>query len=147
MMQELALAVEELLRKAEDTDSTPLSDGRSEKAQLAPKHTLKSKPARLVNRGRVLAVMGRIRDLEKKADPPELPTAVPRTEHRTHGVVIKAGHTRYKSRQQAVDPTFDILKTALGFRSFHLRGLTGAATEWTLSSILTCTTCTVSEQT
>ena len=31
MMQELALAVEELLRKAEDADSTPLSDGRSEK--------------------------------------------------------------------------------------------------------------------
>ena len=38
---------------------------------------------------------------------------------------------RYARRKQTVEPVFGIIKAALGFTRFHLRGLTKAATEWT----------------
>lgn len=90
---------------------------------------------------RVLAAMGRARhgrrvgDLEKKAAPPAPDPAAPWAEHMAHRVATKAGRARYKLRQQTVEPIFGILKAALGFRSFRLRGLAGAATEWTLVTL------------
>jgi transposase len=90
---------------------------------------------------RVLAAMGRerhgrrVRDLEKKADPAAPASAAPWAEHMTHRVATKAGRARYKLRQQTVEPVFGILKAALGFRTFRLRGLAGAATEWTLVTL------------
>lgn len=90
---------------------------------------------------RVLAAMGRERhgrrvsDLEKKADPPAPDPAVPWAEHMAHRVATKAGRARYKLRQQTVEPIFGIIKAALGFRSFRLRSLAGAATEWTLLTL------------
>jgi transposase len=90
---------------------------------------------------RVLAAMGRerhgrrVRDLEKKADPPEPPPGAPWAECMAHRVATKAGRARYRLRQQTVEPIFGIIKAALGFRSFRLRGLAGAATEWTLVTL------------
>ena len=90
---------------------------------------------------RVLAAMGRERhgrradDLEKKADPAEPAPDAPWAERMAHRVATKAGRARYKLRQQTVEPIFGIIKAALGFRSFRLRGLAGAATEWTLASL------------
>jgi hypothetical protein len=52
-----------------------------------------------------------------------------------HQVATKAGRARYKLRQQNVEPVFGILKAALGFRAFRLRGLAGAATEWALLTV------------
>lgn len=42
---------------------------------------------------------------------------------------------RYKKRKQTVEPVFGIIKSVLGFRRFHLRGLLNAATEWTLITL------------
>ncbi len=42
---------------------------------------------------------------------------------------------RYKLRQQTVEPVFGIIKEALGFRRFSLRGLEKAALEWTLVTL------------
>jgi hypothetical protein len=90
---------------------------------------------------RVLAAMGRerhgrrVRDLEKKVDPPEPQPNAPWSEHMAHRVATKAGRARYKLRQQTVEPVFGIIKAALGFRSFRLRGMAGAATEWTLVTL------------
>ena len=90
---------------------------------------------------RVLAAMGRerhgrrVRDLEKKAAPAAPPPGAPWAEHMAHRVATPAGRARYKLRQQTVEPIFGILKAALGFRSFRLRGLAGAATEWTLVTL------------
>ncbi len=90
---------------------------------------------------RVLAAMSRERhgrrvgDLEKKTDPAAPDTAAPWTKHMAHRVATKAGRARYKLRQHTVEPVFGILKAALGFRSFRLRGLAGAATEWTLLTV------------
>ncbi len=41
----------------------------------------------------------------------------------------------YRKRKQTVEPVFGIIKSAMGFRRFSLRGLTKVATEWTLVAL------------
>lgn len=87
---------------------------------------------------RVLAAVKRtghercVADLEKKDDPAPPPPHAPFTQHMIHRVSTKAGRLRYKLRQQTVEPVFGIIKEALGFRRFSLRGLVKAGLEWTL---------------
>jgi transposase len=89
-------------------------------------------------RPRVLAAVGReghgraVRDLEKKSDPPEPPPGAPFLERMAHRVATRAGRARYKLRQQTVEPAFGIIKEAMGFRRFSLRGKKKVSTEWTL---------------
>lgn len=90
---------------------------------------------------RVLAAMGReghgrrIKDLEKRSQPSEPPPEAPWVERMAHRVATKAGRARYKLRQQTVEPIFGIIKSVIGFRSFRLRSLSGAALEWTLVTL------------
>ena len=42
---------------------------------------------------------------------------------------------QYKKRKQTVEPVFGIIKSAIGFRRFSLRGIGKAATEWTLVAL------------
>ncbi|MDT8872937.1 transposase [Komagataeibacter rhaeticus] len=41
----------------------------------------------------------------------------------------------YALRKQTVEPVFGIIKSAMGFTRFHLRGLSNVATEWTLVAL------------
>jgi len=41
----------------------------------------------------------------------------------------------YKKRKQSVETVFGIIKSAMGFRRFHLRGIQNVATEWTLIAL------------
>jgi transposase len=41
----------------------------------------------------------------------------------------------YKRRKQTVEPVFGIIKSALGFTRFHLRGIRNVASEWTLIAL------------
>jgi transposase len=90
---------------------------------------------------RVLAAMGRerhgrrVKDLEKRGDPAEPVPEAPWAEHMAWRVATKSGRARYKLRQQTVEPVFGIIKSALGFRAFRLRGLLGAALEWSLVTL------------
>ena len=43
-----------------------------------------------------------------------------------------AGRTLYKLRQQTVEPIFGIIKEAMGFRRFSLRGHAKVSLEWNL---------------
>ena len=45
------------------------------------------------------------------------------------------GKARYKKRQQTVEPVFGIIKTAIGFTRFHLRGIHNVAAEWLLIAL------------
>jgi transposase len=45
------------------------------------------------------------------------------------------GRARYARRQCTVEPVFGIIKAALGFRQFHLRGKEKAQGEWTLIAL------------
>jgi len=49
-----------------------------------------------------------------------------------HRVSTNAGRERYKQRQQTVEPVFGIIKEAMGFRRFSLRGKARVGLEWTL---------------
>jgi hypothetical protein len=41
----------------------------------------------------------------------------------------------YAKRKQTVEPVFGIIKSAMGFRHFHLRGIAHVATEWKLVAL------------
>ena len=42
---------------------------------------------------------------------------------------------RYAKHQQTVEPVFGIIKSVMGFRRFHLRGLHPLASEWLLIAL------------
>ena len=49
-----------------------------------------------------------------------------------HRLATIEGRAVYALRKSTVEPVFGIIKSVLGFRHFHLRGLEGASGEWTL---------------
>ena len=71
-------------------------------------------------------------DLEKKPDPDAPPPNARLAEKMRHRLNTPAGKKRYKLRQQTVEPVFGVMKSAMGFRRFLLRGLDKVSTEWTL---------------
>lgn len=73
-----------------------------------------------------------VADLEKKEDPAAPPPGAAGAEHMRHRLRTAAGRKLYKLRQQTVEPVIGIVKAALGFRQFLLRGQAKVATEWTL---------------
>ena len=60
---------------------------------------------------------------------PDNPTPV---EAMAHRLKTPAGRALYALRKQMPEPVFGIIKSALGFRQFSLRGLAGARGEWSL---------------
>ena len=60
---------------------------------------------------------------------PQDPTPV---EAMAHRLTTPAGRALYALRKQMPEPVFGIIKSALGFRQFLLRGLAGARGEWSL---------------
>ena len=62
---------------------------------------------------------------------PQDPTPV---EAMAHRLTTPAGRALYALRKQMPEPVFGIIKSALGFRQFLLRGLAGARGEWSLFS-------------
>ena len=70
-------------------------------------------------------------DERTAADPaePENPTPV---EAMAHRLQTKAGKALYALRKQIPEPVFGIIKSAMGFRQFSLRGLEKVRGEWKL---------------
>ena len=89
----------------------------------------------------VLAAMGRqphgrtVEELEQRNDPPAPGPEASFAEKMKHRVSTKAGRARYALRMQTVEPVFGIIKEAMGFRRFSLRGLAKVSTEWTLVTL------------
>ena len=42
---------------------------------------------------------------------------------------------QYRKRKQTVEPVFGVIKSAMGFTRFRLRGLLNAVTEWSLVAL------------
>jgi transposase len=61
--------------------------------------------------------------------PPENPTPL---EAMSHRLKTPEGKKRYALRKQTPEPVFGIIKSALGFRQFLLRGLDNVRGEWSL---------------
>ena len=75
-----------------------------------------------------------VSDMEKRADPPPPPAGAGAKEHMAWRTSSAAGRALYKLRQQTVEPVFGIIKSALGFRQFSMRGQEKASLEWKLVS-------------
>jgi len=72
---------------------------------------------------------------------PPPPAKTPRHIKETWRIQMKAklkgsdAKSQYKKRKQTVEPVFGIIKSAMGFRRFNLRGLINAVTEWSLVTL------------
>lgn len=73
-----------------------------------------------------------VADLEKKPDPEPPAAGASVSEVMRQRLKTRAGKALYKLRQQTVEPVFGILKAAVGFRQFLLRGAEKVSLEWTL---------------
>ena len=76
-----------------------------------------------------------VAQLEKKKDPPPPAADASLIEQMAHRAATHNGRARYKLRQQTVEPVFGIIKQALGFRRFSLRGQAKASLEWKLVTL------------
>lgn len=73
-----------------------------------------------------------VSDLEKKTDPPTPGPQATFQEKMAYRTATKEGRAKYKQRQQTIEPVFGIIKEAMGFRRFRLRGHAKVSLEWTL---------------
>ena len=73
-----------------------------------------------------------VADLEKKPEPERPAADASVSEVMRHRLKTVSGRALYKLRQQTVEPVFGIIKSALGFRQFLLRGTAKVSLEWTL---------------
>jgi transposase len=76
-----------------------------------------------------------VAQLEKRDDPQPPAADASFVEQMLYRTATRSGRARYKLRQQTVEPAFGIIKEALGFRRFSLRGLNKVSLEWTLVSL------------
>ena len=67
---------------------------------------------------------------------PEAPQDPTPVEAMAHRLKTPAGRALYALRKQMPEPVFGIIKSALGFRPFSLRGLAGARGEWSLVTMV-----------
>ena len=69
---------------------------------------------------------------ERFATAPEAPKGATPVEAMAHRLKTPAGRALYAMRKQIPEPVFGIIKSALGFRQFSLRGLNCVRGEWSL---------------
>ena len=69
---------------------------------------------------------------ERFGEPAPLAGEATPFETMAHALQTRGGKARYALRKQTVEPVFGIIKSAMGFRQFLLRGLEHVTHEWTL---------------
>ena len=69
---------------------------------------------------------------ERFSEPAPLAGEATPLETMAHALQTRVGKARYALRKQTVEPVFGIIKSAMGFRQFLLRGLEHVTHEWTL---------------
>lgn len=72
---------------------------------------------------------------QRWTDLPPLPAEANAVETMRHRLKTPEGRAIYGRRKCTVEPVFGIIKSVLGFRQFHLRGLQAVSGEWTLVSM------------
>jgi transposase len=72
---------------------------------------------------------------ERFGEPDPLPESADATEQMLHRLKTPAGRALYGLRKQSVEPVFGIIKQAMRFRQFLLRGKAKVSGEWQLVSL------------
>jgi len=73
-----------------------------------------------------------VADLEKKPEPEAPAAGASVSEVMRQRLKSASGKALYKLRQETVEPVFGIIKAAMGFRQFLLRGVSKVSLEWEL---------------
>ena len=73
--------------------------------------------------------------LERFTEPPPLPVDASEVEKMRHRLKTQEGNEIYAKRKSTVEPVIGIVKSALGFRQFLLRGLENVNGEWNLVAL------------
>ena len=76
-----------------------------------------------------------MRDIEKREEPEPPESGAGVKEVMAHKLKTKEGKEIYRKRKQTVEPVFGIIKAAMGFRQFLLRGLEKVNLEWELVTL------------
>ena len=76
-----------------------------------------------------------VAQLEQRADPPAPGADASAKDIMAHRLATRTGRKLYAQRKQTIEPVFGIIKEAMGFRRFSLRGLAQVRTEWTLVTL------------
>ena len=76
-----------------------------------------------------------VADLEKHGDPPPPGPEATARERMIHRTATEAGKALYKPRKETVEPVIGIIKSAMGFRQFLLRGAEKVSLEWNLVTL------------
>jgi transposase len=76
-----------------------------------------------------------VKDLEKKPEPQAPRKDASVDEQMRYRLRTKAGRALYALRKETVEPVFGIIKQAMGFRRFLLRGKVKVSLEWTLVTL------------
>ena len=76
-----------------------------------------------------------VEDILKKEDPPAPAVDATVKEIMVYRLKTKEGKNKYKKRKETVEPVFGIIKSVMGFRQFHLRGLEKVNLEWNLVTL------------
>jgi hypothetical protein len=69
---------------------------------------------------------------QRFTEPPALAAGADVVQAMDHRLATVEGRAIYAQRKSTVEPVFGIIKSVLGFRQFHVRGLQAASGEWTL---------------
>ena len=72
---------------------------------------------------------------ERFAQPPPVPQEPTALQAMVHRLATPEGRQTYALRKQTPEPVFGIIKSVLGFRQFHLRGLDKVKGEWNLVTL------------
>jgi hypothetical protein len=77
-----------------------------------------------------------VADLEEQGEQPSAPAeGATMKEIMEHRLSTKTGKELYGQRKQTIEPVFGIIKAAMGFRQFLLRGKSKVELEWTLVTL------------
>jgi hypothetical protein len=95
-------------------------------AEGAPSGTTVYAPLGRLNHRRSLS------DLEKRPEAEPPPPEATFQEQMAHRMGTKEAKTIYKARKETIEPVFGIIKEAIGFRRFSLRGTEKVNLEWCL---------------
>jgi transposase len=69
---------------------------------------------------------------QRFTEPPALAPGADVVQAMDHRLATVEGRAIYAQRKSTVEPVFGIIKSVMGFRQFHVRGLDAASGEWTL---------------
>ena len=125
-----------------DVEAVPVALGTASRVLADNGYATGSEVAQLQGRGvEVLvatAAEGQRRRHDFRPQPPTTPAKAPQADWikaMQEKMVLSENRARYRLRKQTVEPVFGIVKQAMGFRQFLLRGLEKVEGEWALVTL------------